>query len=356
MKNFLAQLFALCSGGLVIALVFSACDDIQPDPPTPVMLHQPEVLQDTVVVSWTQANTEDFSNYILVWDTTESLLEVTTNRHVFDDQQQISDSLSGLAFDITYFLKVLVQESDGDSAGSNIVSVNLPEPIPAHTPEPVQLGTPGVIGFTIASLSWSPTLDSNFVFYEVLLDTTLDFQSPWRHSDAIISQEDSVITYNDLQPDTRYYFQVWTYYSDSDSVGSTVLEFMTLSVADLAPVAITGVEQVDGGAVLVTWNQWRAENFLAYEIYLDEGDSLEESFFRVATHEFASDSSYTFTELQADRLYFSRIVLNLDKGDHVTSAVVPFSLVSRYENQIRITDAEGIVETDLEDIFYAFKP
>lgn len=333
---------------MIIAAIFTMCDDPQSGQLAPVTVYPPQVVQDTLVlVSWSISHSDNFSHYTLAWDTVETLIDFTDRSIVFDDRDILSDTLSNLEWGKTSYLKVFVEESDGDSVGSNVVSVFLEEP-PAP---PVQVLPPGDPGYTFASLSWTSVKDQGFEYYECWLDTTPSFESETLRTDTFTAPEDSTIIYHDLLPGQQFYFQVWLHLADSLSVGSGIIEFSTLSAETDPPIFITSVEQIDVNAGLVTWSRYLEHNFLAYEIFLAEDDSLAESFFRVASHENPADTGYVFQDLQIDRQYYTKVVLHLEEGDRVISALVPFRLEGRFENHIGVTDVNGWMETDLAGYF-----
>jgi len=156
-------------------IVATTLELITPEPPTPAILF-PAYGQtsDSLTLTWSTNNDDDFSSYALLADIQTIPDEVsgtvvfsTTNRAavLFQD--------SSLTAETDYYYRVVTANSAGMTALSNEVIGTTLEPDAVLVPTPVTLGPTFNVAQDSLTLSWTENNDVDFDRYELYLSNTL---------------------------------------------------------------------------------------------------------------------------------------------------------------------------------------
>jgi len=209
--------------------------------PTPVVLRDPsDITASSMILTWTQNTNDDFKCYKIFRSLREGVGEPSGQIVTIYDDSTTTYEVSGLVENETYFFKVYVYDVFGFSAGSNEIrgiTVNVP-------PTAVTLNDPRDIREDSMTLSWSRNEDHDFSLYKlfVLLTPGVDTLST-----LVLETEDrnmTTYTVTDLEPETQYFFKIFTYDSgglvtESNELSGTTLNPFPTPVTMYPPHTIT---------------------------------------------------------------------------------------------------------------------
>ncbi len=197
--------------------------------PTAVVLQEPTAIAGSMTslsLRWTPNTDTDFASYQIrrVQDANVSLSSLLVKE--LNDARVTSYVDSGLDPGTTYYYRVYVFDTAGNSTGSNIVQKTTPVDSP---PAPVVLQEPTMIAGSSTSLSlrWSPNTDTDFASYQIR-----------RSPDPIVSlssilvkefNDQKVTSYvdNALEPGTKYYYRVYVFDAAGKNAGSNIVQQAT---------------------------------------------------------------------------------------------------------------------------------
>ncbi len=294
---------------LLLTTTMVACKDNLEvvDAAQPVLLGLPyDVQQDSLTLSWTESTIGSFDRYELYRGdasgvSTEDTL-VLTSEHA--DETIFTDQ--GLGAYQTYFYRIWVFNSAGDSAASNEVSGSTEY---ETGPTAIVLEDPSDVTATSMVLSWSQSQAADFHAYRLYRDEQLEVDegATLVHSIGDVGLTDFLDT--GLIPNTTYYYRVyvedeWGFATGSNVVTATTLntEAPWCSIAR-APAARPigerfGLEAVDCGdnitpvdGLLVRWD-------------FGEGDGWTSATTdKATTHAYAHRGAYEVTLEVSDGTY-----------------------------------------------------
>ena len=210
----------------LLLLTAVACKDdlVVVDAAEPVLLGLPyDVQQDSLTLSWTESSIDSFDRYELYRGGASGVSTDDTLVHSAEYADETIHTDEGLGAYETYFYRIWVYNSEGDSAASNEVSGTTEY---ETGPTAVELEEPSDVTANSMVLSWSMSLTADFYAYRLYRDEQLevDETATLVHSISDVGLTDFLDT--GLTPNTTYYYRVyvedeWGFASGSNVVTAT---------------------------------------------------------------------------------------------------------------------------------------
>jgi len=197
------------SGGLSAASNEVTGRTLSNEPPTPVTLYPPYPISgilNGLRLNWSLNNDDDFSNYKIYRSATANIDSTSYLVTILSDQFTTDYEDTDLEYDSTYYYRIYVFDTAGNTSRSNIVSGKTNANPP---PAAVTLAIPAVMDSTTLSLSWSRNRDDDFATYSIYRSLVSFVVADTLAPIAIINTQDET-QYQDfhLTPNTDYYYRV----------------------------------------------------------------------------------------------------------------------------------------------------
>ncbi|MBN1947037.1 MAG: SUMF1/EgtB/PvdO family nonheme iron enzyme [Bradymonadales bacterium] len=198
-----------------------------PSGPTPVTLGPVyNVTHDSLTLSWTQNQDDNFLRYELVRSLSSPVTSSDLLIHETTDRAETSFTDDDLEVYQRYFYRVWVFNQEGTSIPSNEVSGTTTYDT---APAPVMLADPTEITGTGMTLAWERSSAADFAHYRLyratgpVVDQTAT--AVWETSD----QDALQFSDSGLQPDTVYYYRLYVVDSWGIGTGSNIVQGTTLN-------------------------------------------------------------------------------------------------------------------------------
>jgi len=262
-----------------------------------------------VTIRWSQYLGTDFSAYQVFRaasapvDSSDRLLGTVTGRITVDYED--SDVIEGH----TYAYRIFLLTTSGLSAGSNTVSILVPNQRP---PASVQLLTSPETSTDRIALEWTKSSARDFASYRVYRNLT----GAVSQSDPLVAEiPDADQVYLDdggLVENTEYFYRV--YVIDEGSLSSRSNEVGVVTRNEPPPaVVLDPVSVVDSTSVRLHWSPSDAHDFAFYRVYRDEIPSVSTSSELVVEIDESGITAFLDTDLEPSARYFYRVFV-VDDG------------------------------------------
>ncbi|MCZ6821251.1 MAG: fibronectin type III domain-containing protein [Calditrichaeota bacterium] len=217
-------LYVFDTGGLNAASNEVSGTTPQNEPPTAVTLLNPEPIQgtfNTLRISWTRNNDDDFASYKLYRSLSPNVTTSSDFVTSIASRTTLSFLDDNLDASTTYYYRLYVFDTGGLSASSNEVNGTT---LTDEPPKPVTLSQPDSLNSTTLRLTWSSSSESDFASYQIFrsesspVDTT---QAP-----VEIFNNISTTTFDDggLKSATDYFYRVFVFDTGGLSAGSNEVQ------------------------------------------------------------------------------------------------------------------------------------
>ncbi len=218
-----------------------------------------------LLLEWTQADMSDFSSYRLFRSET-SLVDLTSFLvTTITSQSSVAFTDTELADTQTYFYRLYVFDDNGNSVGSDSLELSTKANDPL---EPVVLA-----GYPISSrellLEWTRADMTNFSSYRLFRSETptVDLNSYL----VTTATNQSSLNYNDTEliDDTIYYYRLFVFDDDGNSVGSNELSLRTEVNDPPAKPTLAASLTGDSLSVKLSWTESDEDDFRTYNVLRD---------------------------------------------------------------------------------------
>jgi len=271
-------------------------------PDTATLRHE-EIVDTAVTLRWTKSVADDFERYIVHYDTVDTIDSLSTfdtslvNTTAFRDVEDTVFTVSTLAPSTRYYFVVYVQDKGELWSVSNIDSVTTDDGIP----DTVVLSL-GPFTDTSVTLSWTQSVDTQFVRYNVRMDTTETIDTADTVVATLSSAGDTVATVTGLRERTKYWFAV----SVENVTGRESLSNVVVNY----PIVLRVGSSTDT-TVTLRWTRAESDAFDAYRLYRDtEPDVTDHDYsLEVNPIENSHIESYRDTTIVSGETYYYRLFL-----------------------------------------------
>lgn len=283
--------------------------------PLPVVLLEPHLAEPpdaaSVSLCWSLTETEDFSAYCVFRsadaqvDSTDYLLAtISSSLTVQFEDHDVTEGED-------YAYRVYVRDLQGSVAGSNTVTVTVPN---VRAPGPVTIQAQQAVSTSRIALAWSRSADGDFAAYRI-----------YRNQTGAVSEEDTLAgevtdveqTYWDdeaLRENTTYYYRIYIIDEAGLIARSNEVSVQTSNAAPVA-VALYAATGIDSTSAEISWAASTAHDFAAYRLYRDEIATVTTTADLVAELDDASFTAYHDTDLSPGTHYYYRVFVVDDASD-----------------------------------------
>ena len=321
----------------------------------PVILQVPFVLEpDSVQLTWSASPSPVFSVY-QVWYGLDSTFH-PDGRHERNvtDRLDTTVILPGLDAIGTWFFRVWIYTTTGDSIGSKIHNTFLPGIDPL---QPVVLNTPERLDSGAVRVSWSRS--ETEIFKQYVLWYGLNFSTSDRREVVIDDREQLSYTIEEIDIEGLWYFQLWVHNTDGDSLGSNVISYL-LETRVVQPVVLQEPYEVSYEHAGIEWSISEEPDFTAYHVWHDTSADFSSPNLNIQV---IPDRNYTGTELQPLEMgttYHSQVWVHVATGDSASSNIITFEtpviasaqptrvleVIRENQNSVRVTWARTPTDPD----------
>ncbi len=203
-STLIMSLAFMAFAGLLLFAV-SGCEEDRD--PGAIVLNEPEdTTPNSVTLSWSQSDFEDFYSYRLYYSTTPNFDRLTTDFVEVFDQTITRTTVTELTEELTYHFRIYVEDSDGYlSPPSNEVFATT-----TFRPFSVDLNKPVRASATSISVSWTPSdLVERFKAYAVCWSTVESFDFDTSSCELIYAIDSTETVIDSLETNTVYFFKVY---------------------------------------------------------------------------------------------------------------------------------------------------
>ncbi len=230
--------------------------------PTPSILEA--AYNDMIYLSWAENPDPDFASYELYrsrtgddpWENIHSTSDITETD--FIDETAMAGN--------TYYYKVIVFDTDGLSAESNVVQIE----VPGTPPTPVYLE--GFAEGDYSYLYWEESIDKDFERYDVYRSQTKNLWGQRVYTFHEVS--DTYFFDEEAREGNTYYYRVIVYDTEKLYSESNVVEVI-LNPYPPNPVKLAGAYQMVDSVMMIqlSWSENNDWDFDYYELYRSDKDN-----------------------------------------------------------------------------------
>jgi fibronectin type 3 domain-containing protein len=174
-------------------------------------------------------------------------------------------------------------------------------------PKPVTLRQPSSVGTDSAALTWTQSLDSDFMEYRIYRSETQNVTSDSLFLGVSSVKDAAYFLDTGLAPGKTYYYRVYVRDTEGYLTGSNIVSIKTYSEPNLPPssIVLNPAQTVDYQGFTLMWTKSFAADFYSYRIIVSELSVID-----VSTP--ASSSTHIFEENNRD--VQSKVYLGLKAG------------------------------------------
>jgi len=283
--------------------------DIPLIPPTASVLQG--VFDGSVRLSWTQNTETDFAKYELYRSQSASLpgtiifsTTVDTNK-VFVDTKALEGNI--------YFYTLVVTDTKGLNAKSNVVQINIP--IIPPTASVLQGGLDGSV-----YLNWTQNTDSDFAKYELYRSQSASLPGSIIFSTTVVTNKAFID--NDVSEGNVYFYTLMV--TDTKGLNSRS-NLVQIDVPFNPPTAsVLRQDSVNSNMVVLSWTQNTDSDFAGYNLYQSPSENLFGSLIYSTT--IATNRQYIDYQVSEGNTYFYRLEVIDTKGSISRSNVVKIDI------------------------------
>ncbi|MFQ5650655.1 MAG: fibronectin type III domain-containing protein [bacterium] len=244
---------------------------LQDEPPDAVTLFSPEQIQGSTTslnLSWTQSNADDFASYKLYRSLTPGVTTNSTFVTSIESRNTLSVIDENLQENTTYYYKLYVFDSAGNSAASDEVSGTTlqdepPDAVTLFSPEPIQGST------TSLNLSWTQSNADDFASYKLYRSLTPGVTTNSTFVTSIESRTTLSLVDENLQENTTYYYRLYVFDTGGNSTASSEVSGTPLQNQPPTPVTLLEPETIADATteLRLAWSQNTDSDFASYKLY-----------------------------------------------------------------------------------------